>query len=74
MSEYLIGAGAMLALSFIGWIVATEMRLRTLQGKLLVSNEKNLDNAIEAEVHADTDAELDSFVRVALGRTDKPKS
>lgn len=69
MNEYLFGAGAVLALSFVGWIVATEVRLRTLQGKLLVQDEKVKDDETVSSVHDDSDAELNDLVREDIGGT-----
>lgn len=62
MNSYEFGAGVTLALALIGWGAAIEIRMRNLQGSLLISQEEVKDEEIVQKVHALSDAELDALL------------
>lgn len=73
MDQFWIGAGAIAGLSFIGWIIWTEWRLKTLQSATLLSQEKLKDDKIKSGVSSLSNAELDGLLKSSLG-DGNPKS
>lgn len=67
------GAGAMLVLLFVGGLVYVEIRIRKLEGSLVVSNQRVIDDSIVQKVHSLSDADLHALSAEFLGG-DKPKT
>ena len=61
------GAVISAGLSFAGWVISLEVRLRDVQAKLLISEQKNKDAAITNEVKTLSDSQLDADIASELG-------
>lgn len=58
MSSYDIGAITIALTGLLVWNITQEVRLRNVQGKLLLSEQKNLDSSIITVVHRLSDTQL----------------
>lgn len=74
MNSYEWGTVIVAVLGFVTWAIATEVRLRDVQAKLILSEQKNQDAAIVASVHGEPDSQLDADLGVKLVAAPKPKS
>jgi hypothetical protein len=57
-------------LTFFAWAFSTELRLRSVQSKLLVANETIKDQKIQADVLTLADSGLDADLGKELGGND----
>lgn len=58
-------------LSVIGYVVSLELRLRSVQSKLLQSEQSLADVGISDKIHAESDADLNAALSKKLSPADK---
>lgn len=67
MNNFELGAGAVFALSIVGFIIWLWIRVRALESVTIVEKEKITDDKIVSKNHALSDAERDALLRTHLG-------